>query len=82
MVQRFGRSPAGAVARSRVAWSERFYYYPDALVTCDPRDRGDDCIKRHPILRCRVRVLNTQKGQDFPTPSSVAQAIESPGDRA
>lgn len=66
----------------KLNYAEHFYYYPDAFVTCDSRDRGDDYIKRYPILCRRVRVLNTQKGQDFPTPSSVAQAIESPGDRA
>ncbi len=38
----------------KVNYAEDFYYYPDAFVTCDPRDRGDRYVKRHPQLIAEV----------------------------
>jgi Uma2 family endonuclease len=31
-----------------------FFYYPDAFVTCDPRDRDDRYVKRYPKLIAEV----------------------------
>ena len=47
---------------------EHFYYYPDAFVTCDPRDREDDYIKRYPKLIAEVISPSTagfDRGQKF-----------------
>ncbi len=41
----------------KVSYQDEFYYYPDAFVTCDPRDRRDRYIKRYPKLV--VEVLST-----------------------
>jgi len=41
----------------KVNYRDEFYYYPDAFVTCDPRDRDDRYVKRHPKLI--VEVLST-----------------------
>ncbi|MFI5300335.1 MAG: Uma2 family endonuclease [Polyangiales bacterium] len=30
------------------------YFYPDVFVTCDPRDRDDHLVKRHPVLIVEV----------------------------
>lgn len=38
----------------KVNYQEQFYYYPDAFVTCDPRDRQDRYIKRYPKLIAEV----------------------------
>ncbi len=38
----------------KVNYAEDFYYYPDAFVTCDPQDRKDKYIKRHPKLIAEV----------------------------
>ncbi|MGD1901713.1 MAG: Uma2 family endonuclease [Geitlerinemataceae cyanobacterium] len=46
----------------KVSHADEFFYYPDAFVTCDPRDREDRYIKRHPKLV--VEVLS-QSTQDF-----------------
>jgi len=46
----------------KVNYQDEFYYYPDAFVTCDPRDRQDRYIKRHPKLI--VEVLSTST-EDF-----------------
>ncbi|USR93070.1 Uma2 family endonuclease [Phormidium yuhuli AB48] len=37
-----------------------FYYYPDAFVTCDERDRQDRFIKRYPILIAEVLSASTE----------------------
>jgi Uma2 family endonuclease len=44
----------------KVNYQEEFYYYPDAFVTCDPRDRDDRYIKRHPKLIAEVLSPSTQ----------------------
>ena len=44
----------------KVNYQDEFYYYPDAFVTCDPRDRGDRYIKRHPKLIAEVLSPSTQ----------------------
>ncbi len=38
----------------KVNYAESFFYYPDAFVTCDPRDREDRYIKRYPKLIAEV----------------------------
>jgi Uma2 family endonuclease len=38
----------------KVNYQDQFYYYPDAFVTCDPRDRADRYIKRYPKLIVEV----------------------------
>lgn len=30
------------------------FFYPDVFVTCDPRDRDDPLVKRHPVLIVEV----------------------------
>ena len=37
-----------------------FFYYPDAFVTCDPRDRTDRYVKRHPLLIAEVLSESTE----------------------
>ncbi len=52
----------------RVSYQDEFYYYPDAFVTCDPRDRTDRYIKRHPKLIVEVLSPSTQafdRGEKF-----------------
>lgn len=44
----------------KVSHQERFYYYPDAFVTCDPRDRADRLVKRYPKLIVEVLSPSTQ----------------------
>lgn len=44
----------------KVNYADEFYYYPDAFVTCDPRDRLDRQIKRHPKLIAEVLSPSTQ----------------------
>ena len=43
-----------------VNYQDDFYYYPDAFVTCDPRDRLDRQIKRYPKLIVEVLSPSTQ----------------------
>lgn len=38
----------------KVNYADDFFYYPDVFVTCDPRDREDRYIKRHPKLIAEV----------------------------
>ncbi|MGA1264161.1 MAG: Uma2 family endonuclease [Prochlorothrix sp.] len=45
----------------KVSYQEQFYYYPDAFVTCDPRDRTDRQIKRYPKLIAEVLSPSTQE---------------------
>jgi Uma2 family endonuclease len=52
----------------KVNYEDKFYYYPDAFVTCDPRDRADHYIKRHPKLIAEVLSQSTRVfdlGQKF-----------------
>ncbi|MGF1518469.1 MAG: Uma2 family endonuclease [Nodosilinea sp.] len=44
----------------KVNYQEEFYYYPDAFVTCDPRDREDRYVKRHPKFIAEVLSPSTQ----------------------
>ncbi|MBW4650636.1 MAG: Uma2 family endonuclease [Kastovskya adunca ATA6-11-RM4] len=44
----------------KVNYQDEFYYYPDAFVTCDPRDRNDRYIKRYPKLIAEVLSSSTQ----------------------
>lgn len=44
----------------KVNYQDKFYYYPDAFVTCDPRDRDDRYIKRYPKLIVEVLSPSTQ----------------------
>ncbi|NJL87343.1 MAG: Uma2 family endonuclease [Leptolyngbyaceae cyanobacterium SM1_1_3] len=44
----------------KVNYQDEFYYYPDAFVTCDPRDRDDRYVKRYPELIAEVLSSSTQ----------------------
>jgi Uma2 family endonuclease len=44
----------------KVNYQDDFYYYPDAFVTCDPRDRQDRYVKRYPKLIVEVLSSSTQ----------------------
>lgn len=44
----------------KVNYLNEFYYYPDAFVTCDPRDRADRDVKRYPKLIVEVLSPSTQ----------------------
>lgn len=44
----------------KVNYQDEFYYYPDAFVTCDPRDRQDRYIKRYPKLIAEVLSTSTE----------------------
>ncbi len=44
----------------KVNYQDRFYYYPDAFVTCDPRDRQDRYIKRYPKFIAEVLSQSTE----------------------
>ncbi|MEM8641726.1 MAG: Uma2 family endonuclease [Cyanobacteria bacterium P01_G01_bin.54] len=52
----------------KVNYQDKFYYYPDAFVTCDPRDRQDRQIKRHPkfIVEVLSKITrNFDRGDKF-----------------
>lgn len=52
----------------KVNYEDKFYYYPDAFVTCDDRDKQDRLIKRHPKLIVEVLSKSTRDfdlGQKF-----------------
>ena len=44
----------------KVNHSENFYYYPEAFVTCDPRDGTDKYVKRYPKLIAEVLSPSTE----------------------
>ena len=44
----------------KVNYDNEFYYYPDAFVTCDRRDRDDRYIKRYPKLIVEVLSTSTE----------------------
>jgi len=45
----------------KVNFQDDFYYYSDAFVTCDSRDRDDRYVKRHPKLIVEVLSPSTQE---------------------
>jgi Uma2 family endonuclease len=45
----------------KVNYKDEFYYYPDAFVTCDQRDREDRYIKRYPKLIVEILSKSTRK---------------------
>ena len=45
----------------KVNYADAFFYYPDAFVTCDPRDRSDRYVKRYPKLITEVLSPSTEK---------------------
>jgi Uma2 family endonuclease len=52
----------------KVNYEDQFYYYPDAFVTCDDRDKQDRLVKRHPKLIVEVLSKSTRAfdlGQKF-----------------
>lgn len=44
----------------KINYDADFFYYPDAFVTCDPRDRTDRYIKRYPLLIAEVLSDSTE----------------------
>ncbi|MEM9484900.1 MAG: Uma2 family endonuclease [Cyanobacteria bacterium P01_F01_bin.116] len=44
----------------KVNYADDFFYYPDAFVTCDPRDRNDRYVKRYPKLIAEVLSPSTE----------------------
>jgi len=44
-----------------VNYTDTFFYYPDAFVTCDPRDKNDRYVKRYPKLIAEVLSPTTEK---------------------
>ncbi|NET48333.1 MAG: Uma2 family endonuclease [Merismopedia sp. SIO2A8] len=65
----------------KVNYEDEFYYYPDAFVTCDPRDRSDRYIKRYPKLIVEVLSPSTQafdvgdKFQDYQKLDSLKEYV-------
>ena len=55
----------------KVNYADQFFYYPDAFVTCGPRDRQDRYIKKYPKLIVEVLSSSTalfdrtEKFQDY-----------------
>ena len=45
----------------KVNYVDDFYYYPDAFITCDPRDRSDRYVKRYPQLIVEVLSPSTEE---------------------
>ncbi|WP_341735259.1 Uma2 family endonuclease [Microcoleus sp. CAWBG640] len=45
----------------KVNYADEFFYYPDAFVTCDPRDKSDRYVKRYPKLIAEVLSPSTKK---------------------
>ncbi len=45
----------------KVNYAEDFFYYPDAFVTCDDRDREDRYVKRYPKLIAEVLSPSTEQ---------------------
>ena len=65
----------------KVNYQEDFYYYPDAFVTCDSRDRENRYIKRYPKLITEVLSPSTQafdvgeKFQDYQKIDSLEEYV-------
>ncbi len=52
----------------KVNYRDDFFYYPDAFVTCDPRDLEDRYVKRYPKLIVEVLSPSTEafdRGEKF-----------------
>jgi Uma2 family endonuclease len=63
----------------KVNYLDEFYYYPDAFVTCDPRDRRDRYIKRYPKLIAEVLSPSTEtfdRGEKFSDYQAMASLEE------
>jgi Uma2 family endonuclease len=45
----------------KVNYRDKFFYYPDVFVTCDPRDNSDRYVKRYPKLIAEVLSPSTEK---------------------
>ena len=45
----------------KVNYADDFFYYPDAFVTCDSRDREDRYVKRYPKLIAEVLSPSTEE---------------------
>ncbi|NET58277.1 MAG: Uma2 family endonuclease [Symploca sp. SIO2E6] len=63
----------------KVNYQDEFYYYPDAFVTCDPRDSNDRYIKRYPKLIAEVLSSSTQafdSGKKFEDYQKIASLEE------
>ncbi|MFP4008044.1 MAG: Uma2 family endonuclease [Spirulinaceae cyanobacterium] len=59
--QHLGNSPCRFHSGNvKVNYQDDFYYYPDAFVTCDSRDRQDRYIKRYPKFIAEVLSPSTQ----------------------
>jgi Uma2 family endonuclease len=65
----------------KVNYQGEFYYYPDAFVTCDPRDRDDRYIKRYPkliveVLSNSTKIFDTgEKFEDYKQLNSLEEYI-------
>nr|WP_228053460.1 Uma2 family endonuclease [Nodosilinea sp. LEGE 07298] len=65
----------------KVNYQDEFYYYLDAFVTCDPRDRRDRYIKRYPKLVAEVLPTSTEtfnrdeKSQDYQQLDSLQEYV-------
>ncbi|NJM58299.1 MAG: Uma2 family endonuclease [Synechococcales cyanobacterium RU_4_20] len=61
----------GCAVRSgnvKVNYADAFFYYPDAFVTCDPRDQVDRDVKRYPKFVAEVlspSTANFDRGEKF-----------------
>ncbi|MEM8637508.1 MAG: Uma2 family endonuclease [Cyanobacteria bacterium P01_G01_bin.54] len=63
----------------KVNYADDFYYYPDAFVTCDDRDKQDRYIKRHPKLIVEVLSKSTRnfdQGDQFTDYKKIAALEE------
>lgn len=63
----------------KVNYNDDFYYYPDAFVTCDERDKKDRLIKRHPKLIVEVLSKSTRnfdQGEKFTDYQKIAALEE------
>lgn len=52
------------------------FFYPDVMVTCDPRDKGSDYFKQHPLLVVEVLSESTA-AFDRGTKFSIYRQLES-----
>ena len=65
----------------KVNYKDEYYYYPDAFVTCDPRDRQDRYLKRHPKLIVEVLSSSTaifdqeEKFKDYQQLESLEECV-------